>query len=355
MNFFQKKPTRFSVSIYNYLFILYLATSIANVSAQQKTNCIDINLTDTLKYTGFNTNQVYAKKYPPQNLFDAKLETCWVAGSDQEEIPYLYVELPSVGNQQLNIFSGYGKSKKLYTENARPKTVRLSLYFAINPEGYVSEYQSMYKVLAYKYKQVVQLKDTFALQSILLDFPESDLASFAKNAKKHFVSIFDLPIAKTTFVLKLEILETYPGTKYHDVCISELFFNNALMSFLPPGNTSVEKAYLNADENTLLIDTSEKKEIIAFYDPDALLQIIEISEDKKWAILLSMPSTIEGRAETVYLLIDLPGRKMMNPQLEKLTGHFITGNAMYFETGRNGQLYLVYDCPEGNTAKIMLR
>lgn len=88
--------------------------------------------------------------------------------------------------QLLAIISGYVNYSKpeLYTDNARPKKIKFSLY---NPSTK---------------KTAVQIFD-------LKDSPQPQILSFDNVLRGHIIT--------------MEVLEVYPGEKYNDLCISKLW------------------------------------------------------------------------------------------------------------------------------------
>jgi hypothetical protein len=338
------------------LFIFLIIPFITNsILAQEKLKWVDISLTDSIKYVQFDVHTVSNIRYSPANLFDAKSNTCWVSGTNQSEMSSLYLKLPDSDNIVMNIFSGYGKSSNLYLQNARPKKINLNLYVAVNPEGYVSENGFLYKAVKFPHTQVIQLTDNFGVQSIPFDFSKKDLNEFRNKASHSFDSAFKIPKANSCLILELEIIETFPGTNYDDVCISELFFNDRFVSFHPVFPNQISRVYLNHTENILLLDNEIKQGIIAYKDTSSILQIIEVSKNKKYAILIAMPAEIQGRAETTYLLVDLLNRKMINPQLEKYTGNYLSGNEIYFDFQTDNMMNLVYLAKNGEYLKLELK
>lgn len=122
MKLIQKKPMTAFKTYSSVLVFLIVIVFTKNLTAQEKTYWQEIELTDTLDYTRFAVSNVFNDKYSPVNLFDTKLNTCWVLGADKNpNLPSLFVKLPEQNNIVINIFSGYGKSEKLYFQNSRPK------------------------------------------------------------------------------------------------------------------------------------------------------------------------------------------------------------------------------------------
>jgi len=356
MNFIQKKPIKSFRNYYRILVFLIVIVFSKNLAAQEETNWVEIFLTDTIDYTSFAVSNIFNDKYPPANLFDTKLNTCWVCSSKKSpNISSLFLKLPELNNIVINIFPGYGKNKELYFQNARPKKIRLNVFAAVNPDGYVSEHGMLYKSVKFPEEQTVHLADSFIVRSVSLDFYQKDLADFKKRVYLSYDSTYKMPKAETCLILKIEILETYPGSKYDDVCISEIFFNDCFISSHPQTANPIKKVYLNDDENTLLLDDSVHQRGVVYCDTLSVLQIIDVSENKKWAIIISMPAEIEGRVETTYLLFDLLNKLMVNFQLEKCIGNYLPGNEMYFKSDENGRTYLTYLAKDGEIHKIELR
>ena len=80
-----------------------------------------------------------------------------------------------------------------------------------------------YKGLKFPREQIVTLVDTFGIQKFELDFSRKELNEFSKEVYRQARSYFESPILDSCFFVKIDILESLPGTKYDDICISELF------------------------------------------------------------------------------------------------------------------------------------
>ncbi|MBN1409162.1 MAG: hypothetical protein JW956_15280 [Calditrichaceae bacterium] len=314
-----------------------------DVSDSTDITFIHINLTDTLDYVQYAVDSVSDKKYHPSSLFDADFESCWVIGSTENTShPSLYFRIQDIHNTSINIFSGYGKSQKLYWMNARPKEVKFSLYAAINPDGYISESNIGYKCVKFPDEKVILLADSCTIQSISLKFSVEKLNRFTKTVSHYYDSTIQIPKADTCFIVGMEILSAYAGTHYNDICISELFFNDRFVAGIPENDIQINNIYINSEENALLIDDSNTIGKIVYRDTSSVLQLIGTSEDKKWAILISMPAEIEGRVETIYHLINLISGQDITQQIEKVTGNYPIGNEMYFQSGGNSSIFLMY-------------
>lgn len=324
--------------------------------AREDIELTEIQLTDTLDYTTFRTGNHPLDRYPPAHLFDTDLSTCWVCGTHGSgEDPSVFMRLPDAEHAVLNFFPGYGKSKALYRANARPRKVRLSLYAAINPDGYVTETVVLYKAAEFPQKKLVEVPDEYGIWSVPLDFDPETLSDFKEKVRQHYHANFNIPVAHTCWILKFEITETRPGTRYDDICVSEIFFHDRLISSGSLTSAQIEKVYLDPGENTLLVDHAYDRGVVVYHDPYSILQIIEVPENKKWAILISVPAEIQGRVETNYLLVDLLRKEVVNERLERYTDDYYSGNPLRFETGEDGTLYLVYMATDGSEQKTELQ
>lgn len=355
MKFIRKIPIDGFRACSNILFSVVVCIFLFSLArAQSPPGWIEISLVDTVSYARFGTDHISDKRYPPSACFDADVATCWVSGTGKDTSS-LYIRLPEQDNLILNLFAGYGKSKKLYELNSRPKAIRLSVLVAVNPDGFVSENTTLYKAVRFPQTQTVHLADSFCVQTIPLNFAPQALDEFKKNVLQQYNKNFTIPKADSCLILQMEIVDTRPGRRYQDVCISEIYLNDCLLSTAAAGFSPIKKVYMNQAENELLLDDADNPGVIVYRDTAAVLQIMDISPDKRWAVVISMPAEIEGRAETTYLLFDFLTREQMNSQLEKQTGNYLSGNEMYIETGENGRVYLNYSGTDFEFHKIELR
>jgi hypothetical protein len=322
--------------------LIILSLLFLQKSHAQEYNWKDIELIDTMAYTAFSHNPNDSKSYPPSHLFDGNFSTCWVAGSEKShENPRIKIRLPYLPNI-LNIYPGYGKSKSLFNKNSRPGKIKLTIHVGINPEGYISENAVMYKSLRYPDEHIVNLKDTGMIQHVPLKFPLEKVSSFQKEVSAKFKQELNYPAADTCLILEIEILETRKGSKWDDICISEIHFNDRFVTDNSKDVANIKDVFLNKEENTLLVSLPNQPERKVYSDKKSVLQIVDVSKNKKWAVLISMPSNIQGRAETIYLLADLLNRKIVNKELEKVTGTYTSGTELFFDYNKEGQLFLKY-------------
>lgn len=341
---------------YNALILLLLSNALLN--AQSTEEWTELTVIDTMQYSSFSTNHIPDNNYPPGHLFDADYNTCWVSKlNDNNSEPSIYFALPHhrVDKLDIRIFPGYGKSKSLFLKNARPEEITLSLYTGIIPDGYVSETASICKVIKLPYKQTLMLKDTFGLQNFSIQYPRESLQNQQEKILSKYDAEFTIPPFDTLTLVKLEIVKAYEGSTYDDICISEIFFNDCYISSAKEyENIKIHDVFINEQENTLLADIGKDENVVVFKDTTSVLQIAEISKDKKWAVTISMPAEISGRAETSYQIFDLLTKEDISQQLEEILTGYNAGEPLYLEQNK-GKNYLVYPAGINEKRKIELR
>ncbi len=340
--------------IYNYkkllksgLFLSFILLTIISLSAQENNQIKELYLLDKNNfnpYVEFTSNDITdffnpenSSRYPSVNLFDGFLKTCWVAGnSHSQKTSSLYIKVPDsidVSKIILNIFSGYGKSKKLYYANARPKKIKLSLFSGFYPEGFRTEVVSLYLINKFN-SETIELADTFGVQTFMLYLNKPDFLDFQNKTKENCktfsgkkyntLKFTDNPKLISSLILKIEILSTYSGTKYSDICVSEVFFNDRFVTAYPDRYNPINKVYIK-DDNTLMADYSDKKGVIIIKDTSSVFTMIDYPQQSNWAILHYVPNSSVGqgsRIEELYELVDLKNKRIIEKEFEKCTGQY---------------------------------
>lgn len=174
------------------------------------------------------------ENYNPINLWDNSIKTAWVEGVQgygigeycefyinnnkfPEEFDLNYSDKSFQTIYAIEIFNGYSKSEKTFKENSRVK--KLKVY--VNGIPYV----------------ILNLKDTNRKQTFSL----SNMKISFENLK-YEKNIDDL-------VLKFEIMEVYPGTKYMDTCISEIMLNDGGICFPKSSKVAMsDNTYKNIED-----------------------------------------------------------------------------------------------------------
>ncbi|MDD2411275.1 MAG: hypothetical protein PHR79_00005 [Bacteroidales bacterium] len=342
--------------LFSAIFLFFVLCS--GIKAQKLDQWVDIALVDTMHYGAFYSKNIPDLRYPPAQLFDANLSTCWVSRMPKDKTyPSIYILIPRniTSNFALNIFSGYGKSQSLFLKNARPEKIRISLNTGVVPDGYTSEWGVFGKILNSSDKQTFSLTDTYGVQQIdLQNLVAEFLPQHIRNLSI-YKTLDKFPIYDTLVILKLEILSVFPGTSSEDVCISEIFFNDCFVSSKscsPCGRA--KNVYLNEEANTLLVDTDKKKANAIFVDNKSVLQIFEMTSDKRWAILLLTNPDPSNRAKAEYRVIDVLGEEDASKKIENVFPNYKVGDFVSFKE-KDGRDHLVIQEKSGKKIYVELR
>ena len=136
-------------------------------------------------------SSVLADRYAAEKAHDFSIVTAWVEGVEGNGVgEYLRYSFPGTCPRitTVLIHNGYVKNWEVWYDNARVK--RLLMYY--NDEPYA----------------ILNLQDTMGLQSFdvgVLGYEDKDSAP--------------------AWSIKFEILEVYPGKKYEDTAITEIYFD----------------------------------------------------------------------------------------------------------------------------------
>ena len=137
------------------------------------------------------TSSSLSEKHCAMNAHDFRITTAWVEGATGNgEGEYLTYSFPGTCPRITGVLiqNGYTKNKKVWKENGRVK--KLLMYYNDNPYA------------------ILQLKDTRDCQIFevgILGYEEKETAP--------------------AWSIKFEILEVYPGDKYQDTAITEIYFD----------------------------------------------------------------------------------------------------------------------------------
>lgn len=141
-----------------------------------------IEASSSLKAQGSNS-------YDAKNAHDLRYDTAWIEGAEGDgtgEYLEYFFENASPRITKIKIYNGYIKSEQAWKENGRVKTLGLS----VNGVPFARIY----------------LKDSRALQTVTFE-------PLGRRADGH------------NLVLRFEILDVYPGTKYSDTAITQIYFD----------------------------------------------------------------------------------------------------------------------------------
>jgi hypothetical protein len=165
--------------------------------------------------------------YVAKNAHDLSFATAWVEGANGNGIgEYLEYRFDNTHPRvtQIIIHNGYVKSEKAWQDNGRVKKLKMIL------DG------QPFALLA--------LEDTKAAQRFTFE-----PLGHRKDGKDMYI--------------RFEIMEVYPGAKYEDVAITEIYFNGIDVHCL-----AGESLITMADHSTKRIDQIQKGDVIMTYHPE---------------------------------------------------------------------------------------
>ena len=181
--------------------------------------------------------------YAPFMLVDNDTQTGWVEGNAGVGIG-AEVVVPKLLDlyRPVRIWAGYGKSEELFVANARPKRMRVTVLRLRQepPDAHdglgcsYEEYTDPVAVAAHE----IELLDYNGYQALsvpefelehYMDYPlewhmmdGTDRWFYQMGVDRGLASPYRERPTEYTYMLKLTILEAYPGTRYEDTVISEV-------------------------------------------------------------------------------------------------------------------------------------
>jgi hypothetical protein len=212
-------------------------------------------------YCGGGPDSVYASStlysvknvYAATNAHDLNYSTAWVEGVKGDGIGEYLVYHFEAGRPRITdiiVANGYVKSEKAWTENSRVK--KLKLYYNNKPIA------------------ILNLEDKRQEQSFHFTKP------FGNKRDNH-----ENLIKKNSWTLRFEILEVYPGDKYDDTAITEIYFDGLDVHCFAAG-TKITMAY-NSVKN---IEQITEKDVISTFDFNTkslqkaqVTKLIEVTHD----------------------------------------------------------------------------
>lgn len=181
--------------------------------------------------------------YAPSMLVDGDQLTGWVEGDEGDGIG-VDVVVPSLLDltKPVRIWSGYGKSPELFAANGRPKRVRVTVLRlrAAEPDPHdatgcsTSKYVEPVVVAGHE----VELRDFNGYQALpvpefqlehYLEYPmewllmDGDERMFYQERVEAGEAVpIEQELTEYRYLLRLTLLEVYPGTRYADTVITEI-------------------------------------------------------------------------------------------------------------------------------------
>ena len=164
-------------------------------------------------------------KYRPENMIDGNIKTCWATSVNRGIGEQILLIGSSIARGDklynldfLQIYNGYCKNKEIYYKNNRIKRMRMEIYrvivFPIDTEKGLRWY-TMNKYINCIYKKEVKLKDKYL-------YPNN--IKIEINIKKDYQKTQEEIGMPTDYLFLFTIEDIYKGSKYNDLCVSEIKF-----------------------------------------------------------------------------------------------------------------------------------
>ena len=181
--------------------------------------------------------------YAPSMLVDGDQLTGWVEGDEGDGIG-VDVVVPRLLDltRPIRIWAGYGKSPELFAANGRPKRVQVTVLrlraAGPDPHDATGCSSSMYVEPVVVAGHEVHLRDFNGYQALpvpefrierYLEYPMEWLLMDGTERMIHQERVdageatpFERESSEYTYLLRLTLLEVYPGTRYADTVITEV-------------------------------------------------------------------------------------------------------------------------------------
>jgi hypothetical protein len=300
-------------------------------------------------------------EYGAHNLFDMDGTTAWVEGVKGDGIgESVYVGMGDRLNEIICIVNGYQKSGDLYFKNNRPKILRLSLFVGFMIPGEVTEIISVCRIRQFGNENLITLKDTLGPQEFKLPFDRLKAVEFEEQSKQLFLDDFGKKFEEITkscsgcdtvpsvqYILHLEIVDVYKGTKWDDTCISDIWFRPGETKINEiPEDEIITEVYEELDERMIYVNTNKRKNIIlvdgkALEKAENLVEgqymdatLMDVSPDKEWAQVGYLYTAEGARVEEYSQLYSVRYLTRIDEQILK------TIYGMYGFIEKDGKTYL---------------
>ncbi|MCD4769813.1 MAG: hypothetical protein K8R35_06570 [Bacteroidales bacterium] len=301
-------------------------------------------------------------RYGAHNLFDSDTATAWVEGADGPGIgEYLLLGAGSSLPDVIKIDNGYQKSEKIFLSNNRVGKIAITLYAGFSLPTEVTDLGVNFYTREAGERIIVSLADTMGSQDILLPYSRDEVLQKMKSNLSGFVDLHAEEIAnikkmcptcsdkpEMQYIVKIEILDVYKGTRWDDTCISGISFIAAKekAQVLDEDEVIVD-VYDDMDAEVIYIDTDRREKIILAdsklihkaenLDDETFVSAIlmDVSSDKRWAQIDYLYGTKE-RSRVMEMSYLYNVRKMMRIDPD-ITGVLY---GMYGFTEKDGKIYL---------------
>ena len=190
--------------------------------------------------------------YAAGNLFDGDHATCWAEGAEGDGMGESVTFIADKPVDRIGLVNGYARDGDIFRKNNRVKAVRVSLIPAFTAPGLVTENDYyLYFGLVHPVGGDVGIEDSRELQYVDVPFTGQQQVDLMREAAERFLAEHPpfasaieqelglgayeelsesereeywhlMRAAFSMYCVRLEIAEVYPGSAYHDTCLSEV-------------------------------------------------------------------------------------------------------------------------------------
>ena len=350
--------------------LLLLSISLPELSAQEQLSdgWLRFTLTgrtskpDWTASSVLESDQLYRdSRYGPEKALDGDPATAWVEGVPGPGVGESYIiGLPHYP-EAFGFINGYAKNRDLFEKNYRVKELKVQVFAGLAVSGFATEIAQFFDARPISEALTINLADIMEAQRIELPFEGSRiLARMREFRNSEEVRSWDFPQAAEMgvdgsegmpisfrYLIRLEIAGTYPGSKWEDTCIAELW----------PDYGRASKVSVSEDGKSLLITAAAGEQIPTYSDFEYVLTLVETSRNKEWAIVIKEPAYAdEGRISSTYAVIHTPSGRDLSKSIfgssaEKLGTRLLPTGFIR----KQGTTYLEYeDFEQGETKQTPL-
>ncbi|MEA2097157.1 MAG: hypothetical protein U9P73_10760 [Candidatus Cloacimonadota bacterium] len=295
-------------------------------------------------------------KYNASNLFDRNNRTAWAEGISGDGIgEVVYFTIGKKLKKNIFIENGYQKSESLFEKNNRIKTAKLTIFVTFMLPFDVTEIGSYLQCRQYDEQKVISLLDNYGYQKIkfpfdqerVSDFSAKTIALFEKDYREEIERRNDYTLGfsidcYTGYVIRLEILDVYKGSKWDDTCLTDIWFSSKDEIKRIPLNQTITSVFQNEDgyidintdkqENISLISITELTASEPF-----TFEIMQVSPDMEWVQIDQIFGHAgTGRVEEINHLYSVRLRRRVDyslmPGVFGIHGFATKNNGLYVNT-----------------------
>lgn len=182
----------------------------------------------------------WTSMYGPAKAFDGQLDTAWSEGVEGDGIGEVLVADLSP-EKPLKIFTGYAKSKDLWLKNNRPRNIKIFILKSTETSSNQSD-TFPYNITVID-EQYATLKDVFDWQPLPVEkskmtFENREKATDEKYSEEER---YEYGKRRENYMIGIQILSVYQGSKYQDTLISEISYED---EDNPPRSYYGDKRYI---------------------------------------------------------------------------------------------------------------